>query len=518
MDTVLKADKVSIKWKLIGYMVSFVAMEFILLNIFQVFFLDSFYKKIKVSEIKSAAKEIVNVINDNKNISESQSTLKNIARETSLSIEIFDSEGNIRYTVDMPFGVASNMSTDEKNKIFTKTKTDGGSLLEFDDFNTGIHKNSFKMNIPGIEPMPDQNKADNPSPDDGTQIKREFDGQRGKNLIYSQIIKYNDEDMVLMLCTAITPLGATSKIISVTIRYANAILLVFSVLLAFVVYRKISRPIMMTNSKAKLLAEGNYDISFNEGGYREISQLNKTLDYAASELSKTEQLQRDLFANISHDLRTPLTMIRGYAEMMRDIPGENSSENIQIIIDETNRLSNLVTDILDISKLQSGVTKLNLQVFSITESIKSVITRYEKFMGSKGYNIVFEYDKNVYVNADEIKISQVLYNLINNAINYTGEDKKIIIRQSVEGYKAKIEVADTGEGIAEDEQKLIWDKYYKAGKNHKRSAVGTGLGLSIVKNIFVLHGLKYGVESKKGSGSVFYFYIDAVKVENVENC
>ncbi|MCI1930436.1 MAG: HAMP domain-containing histidine kinase [Clostridia bacterium] len=508
----MKADKVSIKWKLIGYMVSFVAMEFILLNIFQVFFLDSFYKKIKVGEIKNAAKTIVNIIDDTDNV-DYQNTLKNIARESSLSIEVFDSYGNIHYSVDRPFGIASNMTVEEKNNFFTKTKANGGSMLMFEDFDS-IKRRSWFKNIPGIEPMPNDNKELSTH----NEHNQKNDVQRGKNLIYSQIIEYDNKEMLLLLCTAITPLGATSQIISVTIRYANAILLVFSILLAFVVYRKISKPIMMTNSKAKLLAEGNYNISFNEGGYREISQLNKTLDYAASELSKTEQLQRDLIANISHDLRTPLTMIRGYAEVMRDIPGENSPENIQTIIDETNRLSNLVTDILDISKLQSGVTKLNLKVFSITDSIKSVIERYEKFMGSKGYNVVFEYDKNVYVNADDIKITQVLYNLINNAIKYTGNDKKVIIRQTVDSYRAKIEVVDTGEGIDEEEQKLIWDKYYKAGKNHKRSTVGTGLGLSIVKNIFILHGLKYGVESKKGSGSTFYFYIDAVKIENVEKC
>jgi len=494
-------------------MVGFVAIEFILLNIFQVFFIDSFYKQIKESEIKSAAKEITSAISSGGN--DYQTTLQNIAREASVSIEILDSKGTVQYSVDSPFNLTKTMTDSEKSDLFTSTKNAGGSVMTMNDSDSNEQDNSFKMNIPGIQPVPDNNNSNSTTPQDANQFHR---GMHGKSLTYSQIIKYNGMDTLLLLSTAITPLGATSRIISVTIRYANAILLVFSVLLAFVLYRKISKPIMMTNSKAKKLAEGNYDVTFSEGGYSEISQLNATLDYAAEELSKTEQLQRDLFANISHDLRTPLTMIRGYAEMMRDIPGENSAENVQVIIDETNRLSNLVTDILDISKLQSGVTKLNLEVFSITDSIKNVITRYDKFMSSKGYSITFEYDKNVYVNADSIKISQVLYNLINNAINYTGADKKVTIRQKTDGYKTRIEVADSGEGIAEDEQKLIWDRYYKAGKNHKRSAVGTGLGLSIVKNIFILHGLKYGVESKKGEGSVFYFYIDAVKIENIEDC
>ena len=262
---------------------------------------------------------------------------------------------------------------------------------------------------------------------------------------------------------------------------------------------------MKTNGKAVLLANGNYNVRFDSDGYREIKELNDTLTFAASELNKTEKLRQDLMANISHDLRTPLTMIRGYAELMRDIPGEATEGNIQIIIDETNRLSNLVTDILDISKLQSGVMELNREGFSITESIKGVLGRYGKLKEQEGYRIEFLYESDVWINADTIKMSQVLYNLINNAINYTGDDRRVTVRQTVNGSMVKIEVEDTGDGIDENDIRLIWDRYYKIDKNHKRPVSGTGLGLSIVKNVLELHGFEYGVDSQKGKGSVFYF-------------
>ena len=140
----------------------------------------------------------------------------------------------------------------------------------------------------------------------------------------------------------------------------------------------------------------------------EVNELNNTLNYAAKELKKVESLQHELIANISHDLRTPLTMITGYGEVMRDLPGENTPENIQIIIDEANRLNMLVTDLLDISKIQSGATTLNCEIFSLTMLIKDMFQRYNKLKEQEGYSLTFEYDEEIFVNADQSKIGQVV--------------------------------------------------------------------------------------------------------------
>lgn len=198
-------------------------------------------------------------------------------------------------------------------------------------------------------------------------------------------------------------------------------------------------------------------------------------------------------------------MITGYAEVMRDLPGENTPENVQIVIDEAKRLTNLVNDLLDISKLQSGVTNLELKEYDLTESIKSVIDRYSKLVEQNGYTIEFDYDENVKCIADEFKIYQVIYNLVNNAINYSGEAKYVKVRQIVSGSIVRIEVIDKGEGIEEDKLKNVWERYYKIDKKHKRAVMGTGLGLSIVKNILKLHNANYGVESKVSKGSTFWF-------------
>ena len=285
-------------------------------------------------------------------------------------------------------------------------------------------------------------------------------------------------------------------------------MLFIGVFIAIVAARKISKPITDTTKSALKLANKDYDVQFNSTGYLEVTELNNTLNYAATELKKVDSLQRELIANISHDLRTPLTMITGYGEVMRDLPGENTPENIQIIIDEANRLNMLVTDLLDISKLQSGATKINREVFSITTLIKEMFQRYNKLKEQEGYTLDFEYDEDIYVNADYSKISQVIYNLVNNAINYSRTDKHIIVRQSRKDKNVLIEVIDHGEGIDQEHLENIWDRYYKVDKEHKSSVVGTGLGLSIVKNVLDRHNAHYGVKSVVGEGSNFWFELE----------
>ena len=203
-------------------------------------------------------------------------------------------------------------------------------------------------------------------------------------------------------------------------------------------------------------------------------------------------------------------MITGYGEVMRDLPGENTPENVQVIIDEANRLTNLVNDMLDLSKLQEGVHALNLSEHNLTDSIRQVLLRYNKLREQEGYVIDFIADSDVYVQADEYKVYQVLYNLINNAINYCGEDKRVVVRQMIEGIHVRIEISDSGEGIPQEELIHIWDRYYKVDKNHRRSVQGTGLGLSIVKNILKIHDATYGASSEVGKGSTFWFELKII--------
>lgn len=290
------------------------------------------------------------------------------------------------------------------------------------------------------------------------------------------------------------------------------------VIISFFMSKRIADPITRITKSAEGLAEGKYDIKFEGGDYLEIQQLASTLTYAGQEISKVDMMQRDLIANVSHDLRTPLTMLKAYAEMIRDLSGDNPvkrNEHLEIIIEETDRLAQLVNDILDLSKLEDGNQKLNYSEFSITEVLDGIIARYKGISKRSDYIISFEPDEEVSVRCDVIKIQQVIYNLINNAINYTGDDKRVFVRQINKEKSVRIEVSDTGQGIAKDKIGLIFEKYYRS-ENHKREVIGTGLGLSIVKAILKKHGYSFGVYSVIGKGSTFWFEISDIVSEKPE--
>lgn len=303
-------------------------------------------------------------------------------------------------------------------------------------------------------------------------------------------------------------LSGASVVLKGQLIYLTVIAIVFACTIAYFLSHKITKPILDITEKAKKLGTGNHNIEFKQNGILEIDELAESLNNAQKELSKTDELRRDLMANVSHDLKTPLTMIKAYAEMIRDISYKDDAkreEHLNIIISETDRLNILVNDILTLSKMQADADTLHYEIFDLTKEIKEIIKKYEIIKETENYKFLIEMPKEAYIRGDKNKINQVIYNLINNAINYTGEDKTVMVRIISEKTKYNIEISDTGKGIKKEEQELIWDKYYKNEKNHKRNVVGTGIGLSIVKSILEKHQFEYGVRSVKNKGTTFYF-------------
>jgi len=487
-------------------MLSFVCAVLVLLWLFQVAFLDSFYRQIKIKEMHDAAK----IISQNYGSEGFAEKISSYSYDKGMSVEIITADGKMIYSEGGgPTFAIQRYTTQERIDEFVRVKAAGGTDQSFQDIRKPENPFDVDQNTVQTDEAFKQGATNEPRVDDKYD-HRGSEYNDVKNLVYSEIVKTTDGEMMIMLNTLLTPIGSTTEILEVELSYIMVILMAFSIILAYVIFRQISNPIIKTNDNAKELARANYGVQFAQDGYKEIAQLNETLSYAAQELSKTERLQRELISNISHDLRTPLTLITGYAEVMRDIPGENTPENVQVIIDEGRRLSDLVTDILDISKLQASVSELDLYKLSLTKKIEAVLTRYNKLKEQDGYIIEFIKDEEVFVMADEIKLLQVIYNLINNAINYTGSDKKVVIKQTVKNNYVKIEIIDTGEGIEKQNIPLIWERYFKVEKNHKRAKVGTGLGLSIVKNILELHNAAFGVESEVGKGSDFWFEMKIV--------
>lgn len=320
-----------------------------------------------------------------------------------------------------------------------------------------------------------------------------------------------DEDLYIFLNAPIQPLDASLTLIKNQYIYIVIAMLIIAILISSLISKILTDPIVKISDSANKLAKGNFDVTFQtNSNIKEIKNLSETLERAKNELSKTDSLRKDLMANVGHDLKTPLTMIKAYAEMTRDINQnkEKRQENMNIIIEETDRLTLLVNDILNLSKLQSETYELKLEKFDINELIKSIIKRYKILIKDEKYKFMYEDKGQVFVEADKTRIEQVIYNLINNAVNYTGDDKKVYINLKEEKRFVRVEVIDTGNGISDKDIKNIWNKYYHNELKHKRNAYGTGLGLSIVKTILESHGYKYGVNSSKGNGTMFYFEIN----------
>ena len=334
------------------------------------------------------------------------------------------------------------------------------------------------------------------------------DGDQGDNfdtIVYTKIVNAADYSSIIMVSGNITPLNATTETLASQMRYIALFMIVAVAILTLLMYRHIAKPIIGITSNAKQLPQGKYTIDPKTNRYKEAADLNNTLVQAANDIQKADKAKRDLISNVSHDLRTPLTMIGGYGEMMIDLPEEKTDENIQVIVDETKRLNALVNDLLDMSRLQDGRIVLHKEVFDISALLKTQLQKYDVYRMQEGYTIESELLDTIYVNADKIRIEQVINNFLNNAVNYGGEAKHIIVREIKKENTVRIEVQDFGEGIDPEDLDNIWDRYYKVDKEHVRVANGSGIGLNIVKQLLELHGVPYGVKSSKGKGSTFYF-------------
>lgn len=325
--------------------------------------------------------------------------------------------------------------------------------------------------------------------------------------VYVTRVKNRNVDGYLVLKSSQGSLAETVSVMQLQLIIITGCVVVVSFFLSLYMSKKLARPIVEMSKTAKSWAEGNENATFKGESYEEVAELADALNFAKEGIARTGGLQRDLLANVSHDLKTPLTMIKAYAEMIRDLSGdikEKRDAHTQVIIDETDRLTMLVNDILDLSKLQSNVNVPVLTNVNLSELCEKVLYRFHDFAENSGYTIISDIDKDLYSLIDEKKIEQVFYNLIGNSINYTGNDKTVKVTLKREGDKILFQTMDSGKGISEDKIETVWNKYYRFSETHQRPVKGTGLGLSIVKTILVAHGLRFGVISEKGVGSNFF--------------
>lgn len=461
--------KSNLRTKIWMYLIIFSASILLFLWLFQIIFLKTYYREFRLNKLENSVKKVLNSFHD----SNYEDLLDDISLEDEICIE-----------------VVNNNMTKYLSVIYNK----GCMGAEISIENSYYKKDFINSNL---------------SKKVYTLINPRF---KNKTIIYG--IKLDDSNYAFV-SASLEPIDTTITVLKNQFIYVTMLVIILSLIVSYFVSRKISSGVIKINKEAKKLSKGNFDVKFDTNQpILELSELAETLEYTKDELSKTENLRRELLANVSHDLKTPLTMIKAYAEMVRDVTYKDDTKrtkDLNIIIEETDRLNVLVNDILELSKIQSGTQKLTIEQFDLEKFVKNIIKRYDIMSENKKYKFKVSINKNIIVSADRKRIEQVMYNLINNAINYTGDDKKIIINALELENTVRIEVKDTGKGIDKEELENIWDKYYKIDKTHSREQVGSGVGLSIVKNILINHNCNYGVESIKGNGTTFYFELPKVK-------
>lgn len=340
-----------------------------------------------------------------------------------------------------------------------------------------------------------------------------YENTLSPTMVYFKKYQKNNSIYYTYSETVYVPLDSTYNVFIKLLVITSIVTIIIAIISSYVLSKELSEPLVDLSEKAKQLStNNNLDIEFNSKEYKEVEELSDTLNYSIGEIKKSQLLQKEIMSNITHELKTPLTMIKCYAELINDISGDDKEKrqnHLNIIIDETDRLRYLIDEIMQYSKLETGVTEYQYTRFDLVKLLKKLEEFYiEKY--SNEYKFVFEYcSEEIFILADKNAIEQVIVNMLNNAMNYSLTEK--VIEVTLQQYKdiARLNIKDYGIGISEEDLKYIFKKHFRSIAA-KRVTVGSGIGLSICKAILDAHEFSYGVESELGKGSLFYvdFTID----------
>ncbi len=485
-----KGSKSGVRSKPIGYRIAFYFITFVIaimlvLWLLQILFLQTFYQLMKINELYRTA----DVIETSYGKESLYDTISNMVLRSDVYIQI-------EHGSEVLYASSSNSPVDTIRNFahsYDKEVIKSNLLQSTKEIVTKLH-----INANNSDAMIYASILDHGMMNDGFG--------KGKDYFSTNdgIITY------LFIYTPLNPVGSTIDILAEMLIIITVISIVIGIIMSLVISKRLARPIGSITKSAARLAQKDYDVRFEGSGYAETEELAATLNFASEELSKADKLQRDLIANVSHDLKTPLTMVKSYAEMIRDISGDNPEKrekHLNVIIHEADRLNDLVNDLTILSKMQANVDALQCSETDLTKAAKDTIDSFLLHAEQDGFTFELETSGDTTVYCDEKKIRQVFANLIGNAVRYSSSDKYIKVTVDEKPDCVRCEVIDHGQGISSEDLESVWDRYYQSSQNHSRTSKGSGLGLSIVKQIFILHRARYGVESAVDEGSTFWFEI-----------
>lgn len=467
----------SIKFKTWLYIMSVVAIILLLIYTFQIAGLQKIYELSKQSDVKSVQQEMLTALKDGDDIDAVIGEIMSLSRYHDIYVEIYDQNKEL---IMSPYIYMEEKTTEFNKRYPFNNLISQYTMSRFIDKLNDSGKNSMIINV------------------------------KDKNLnITSSIVLVDKfvnsgDNYYLITSSSLAPVSATSDLLKRIFLYILIIVLIISVFVSFLIAVSYTKPLRKLSHAAKAVTGGDYSVQIDNRYNDEMGMLISDFNNMTVQLSKVDVLRKDLISNVSHELKTPLTMIKGYAETIRDLTGEKKEKRekqLDVIINETDRLSNLISNILDLSYIQAGKVSFSMMDFNLSETLTSLLTRYDIFKDD-GFVFETEIEPDITVSGDKDRLSQVICNLLDNAVNHSGESRRIIIKLFSDNAPT-LEITNFGEAIDKEHLPHIWERFYKIDKTGSNRGTGTGIGLSIVKEILVAHNFDFGARSSV-NGTTFW--------------
>ncbi len=468
----------SIKFKMWINMMAVVAVLITVIGLFLIVFLQDFYEYSKESEVKKTQKQYISILESSENMGTAYDKIIELSRQSDSFVEIYDQD---RKLVFSPFMYVSN------NELFGKrvSSNDVVTTYAMPSVIQSMEENGQKSHTLKIQPHKNNGIS---------------------TIVLINTFENNNLKYYIASRASLLPMQDTSMIFRRFFIIIIITLLITALITSFVFAELFTKPIRKISNAAKQVAAGNYNVTLPSTGHKdEMSMLAEDFNHMTREIARVDNMRKDLLANVSHELKTPLTMIRGYAETIKDLTGNNPEKRekqLDIIIDESDRLSDLITNVLDLSQLQAGKIEFTTEKLNLSNLITGLLGRYDIFR-DRGYEFEINITPDIYSKGDYSRLEQVICNLIDNAVNHseTGTPIKISLEKKSCAY---FSVTNYGNVIEKENINHIWDRYYRIDKSGKRRVTGTGIGLSIVKEILTAHKFEFGVESNEDTGTTFW--------------
>jgi len=327
------------------------------------------------------------------------------------------------------------------------------------------------------------------------------------------VVVYGDTIGAVLVHKKLSDLNGAMVNMYSRIIFAALMAAIVAVVLIYFLAKNILKPLKKVTKATAQLARGNFDVRLDINSEDEIGELSRTFNSVAKDLGKYENTRRSFVANVSHELRSPLTSMQGLVQGILDgtIPKDQCDYYLGVVLDETKRLNYLINDLLDLSQIESGKLDFDIEKTDINELIRICLITFESKISAKNIGVEVDIkDEKQYVLADENRVKQVMMNLIDNAVKFTPEMGTIKIYTSESPASVFVNVNNSGSPILEEDLPYVFERFYKADKSHTRTQEGTGLGLSIVKKILDGHGQNIWVKSKENEGTTFTFTLKKV--------